>query len=170
MKASLVAQRLKRLPPMRETQVRSLSREDPLEKEMATDSSILAWRIPWTEELGRLQSTGSQKVRHDWVTSLFTAHFHWCCNPHVLVFFVFFCFFLWEALFTDPRIYLMSPNHNPNPITQAFRPLSVILHPLPLGYLYHQIYYLIDFPSLFCNPTNILFTDSLVMYLIERLL
>ena len=48
--ASLVAQRLKHLPPMRETRVRSLSREDLLEKEMATHSSILAWRIPWTEE------------------------------------------------------------------------------------------------------------------------
>ena len=68
--ASLVAQRLKRLPPMRETQVWSLGREDPLEKEMATHSSILAWRIPWTEEPGGLQSTGSQRVGHDWVTLL----------------------------------------------------------------------------------------------------
>ena len=59
---SLVAQRLKRLPPMRETWVRSLGQEDPLEKEMATHSSILAWRIPWTEEPGRLQSTGWQRV------------------------------------------------------------------------------------------------------------
>ena len=64
-RASLVAQRLKRLPPMRETWVRSLGREDPLEKEMATHSSILAWRIPWMEEPGRLQSTGSQRVGHD---------------------------------------------------------------------------------------------------------
>ena len=62
---SLVAQRLKRLPPMSETRVRSLGRKDPLEKEMATHSSILAWRIPWTEEPGRLQSTGSQRVEHD---------------------------------------------------------------------------------------------------------
>ena len=62
---SLVAQRLKRLPPMWETRVRALGREDPLEKEMATHSSILAWRIPWMEEPGRLQSTGSQRVRHD---------------------------------------------------------------------------------------------------------
>ena len=62
---SLVAQRLKRLPPMRETQVQSLGREDPLEKEMATHSSILAWRIPWIVEPGRLQSTGSQRVGHD---------------------------------------------------------------------------------------------------------
>ena len=58
--ASLVAQRLKHLPPMRETRVRSLGQEDPLEKEMATCSSILAWTVPWTEEPGGLQSTGSQ--------------------------------------------------------------------------------------------------------------
>ena len=61
----LVAQRLKRLPAMRETWVQSLSQEDPLEKKMATHSSILAWRIPWTEKPGGLQSTGSQRVRHD---------------------------------------------------------------------------------------------------------
>ena len=64
-RASLVAQRLKRLPPMRETWVRSLGQEDPLEKEMAIHSSILAWRIPWTEEPGGLQSTGSQRVGHN---------------------------------------------------------------------------------------------------------
>ena len=58
---SLVAQRLKRLRPMRETWVQSLGRQDPLEKEMATHSSILAWRIPWTEELGGLQSTGHKE-------------------------------------------------------------------------------------------------------------
>ena len=58
---------------MRETQVRSLGQEDPLEKEMATHSSILAWRIPWREEPGRLQSTGSQRVGQDWATSL---HLH----------------------------------------------------------------------------------------------
>ena len=63
--ASLVAQRLKHLPPMRETRVRPLGREDPLEKEMVTHSSILAWRIPWTEKPGRLQSTGSQRVGHN---------------------------------------------------------------------------------------------------------
>ena len=58
---SLVAQRVKRLPAMQETQVRSLGWEDPLEKEMATHSSTLAWRIPWREEPGRLQSTGVAK-------------------------------------------------------------------------------------------------------------
>ena len=63
--ASLVAQRLKRLPAMQEKWVRSLGHEDPLEKEMATHSSILAWRIPWTEGPGGLQSMGSQRVGHD---------------------------------------------------------------------------------------------------------
>ena len=67
---SLVAQRLKRLPGMRETGVQSLGREDTLEKEMATHSSTLAWRIPWKEEPGRLQSMGSQRVGQDWATSL----------------------------------------------------------------------------------------------------
>ena len=62
--ASLVAQRLKRLPPMRETQVQSLGGEDPLEKETVIQSSILAGIIPWTEKPGRLQSTGSQRVGH----------------------------------------------------------------------------------------------------------
>ena len=67
---ALMAQKLKHLPPMWETRVRSLGWEDPLEKEMVTHSSILAWRIPWTEKPGRLQSTGSQRVGHDWATSL----------------------------------------------------------------------------------------------------
>ena len=61
MRASLVAQMVKNLLAMQETQVRSLGLEDPREKEMATHSGILAWEIPWTEELGRLQSVGSQK-------------------------------------------------------------------------------------------------------------
>ena len=65
LRASLVAQKLKRLPAMRETWVQSLGGEDPLEKEMATHSSVLAWRIPWTEKPGGLQSTGSQRVGHD---------------------------------------------------------------------------------------------------------
>ena len=68
--ASPVAQGIKHLPAMRETQVQSLGQEDALAKEMATYSSTLAGRIPWTEEPGRLQSTGWQRVRHDRVTSL----------------------------------------------------------------------------------------------------
>ena len=67
---NLVAQRIKRLPAMQETWVRSLGWEDPLEKEMATHPSVLAWRIPWTEEPGGLQSMGLQRVGHDWATSL----------------------------------------------------------------------------------------------------
>ena len=61
LRASLVVQRLKRLPAMWETWVRSLGQKDPLEKEMAAHSSVLAWRIPWTEELGGLQSTGRKE-------------------------------------------------------------------------------------------------------------
>ena len=65
MVASLVAQMVKRLPKMQETWVQSLGWEDLLEKEMATHSSILAWKIPWMVEPGRLQSMGSQRVGHD---------------------------------------------------------------------------------------------------------
>ena len=60
-----MAQIVKNVPAMQETPVRSLGREDPLEKGTATHSSILAWRISWTEDAGGLQSIGSQKVRHD---------------------------------------------------------------------------------------------------------
>ena len=62
---TLVAQTVKNLPAVQETRVQSLDQEDSLEKEMATHSSILAWRITWTEEPGRLQSMGSQRVGHD---------------------------------------------------------------------------------------------------------
>ena len=74
---SLLAQRVKRLPRVGETKVRSLGQEDPLQKEMATHSSTLAWKIPWTVEHGRLQSTGSQRVGQDWATSL---HLHLTCD------------------------------------------------------------------------------------------
>ena len=69
----LVAQMVKCLPTVRETRVRSLSREDPLEKEKATHSSILAWKIPWTEKPGGLQSMGSQGVDR---TERLHFHFH----------------------------------------------------------------------------------------------
>ena len=64
--ASLVAQLVKNLPAMQETLVWFLGREDPLEKGMATQPSILAWRVLWTEEPGRLQYVGLQRVGHDW--------------------------------------------------------------------------------------------------------
>ena len=69
-RASQVAQMVKRLPTTRETLVRFLAREDPLEKEMAIHSSTLAWKIPWMEEPDRLQSMGSQTVGYEWATSL----------------------------------------------------------------------------------------------------
>ena len=69
-RASLMAQTVKRLPAMRKTWVPSLGQEDTLEKKMATHSSILAWKIPWTEEPGGLQSMGSQRMGHDRATSL----------------------------------------------------------------------------------------------------
>ena len=82
-RGSLVAQRLKPLPAMRETWVHSLGREDPLEKEMATHSSTLTWKSSWTEEPGRLQSTGSQKIE---TTERLHFHFH----MYISIFFYFF--------------------------------------------------------------------------------
>ena len=70
--ASLVAQTVKNLPAVQETQVWSLAQEDPLEKGMTTYFSILAWRIPWREEPGELQSIESQRVGHNWMTNTFT--------------------------------------------------------------------------------------------------
>ena len=60
---------------MQETWAQSLGQEDPLEKEVATHSSIIAWEIPWTEEPGGLQSTGSQRLEHNWLTNTLTLHF-----------------------------------------------------------------------------------------------
>ena len=74
--ASLVAQMVKHLVAMWKTRVWSLGQEDPLEKEMGTHSSTLAWRIPWMEEPGTLQSMGSQRVRYNWVTSFSLSHTH----------------------------------------------------------------------------------------------
>ena len=68
----LVAQMEKNLSAVQDPRVQTLSWEDPLERGMATHSSILAWRIPWTEEPGRLQSMGLQRVRNDWATNTFT--------------------------------------------------------------------------------------------------
>ena len=67
---------VKNPPAMQKTQVWSLGQEDPLEKGMDTYSSILAWKIPWTEEPGKLQSMESQRDRHNWVTNIFTFFFN----------------------------------------------------------------------------------------------
>ena len=69
---SLVAQTVKNLPAVQEAWLWSLGREDSLKKGMATHSSVLAWRIPWTEEAGRLESMGLQRIRHYWLTHIFT--------------------------------------------------------------------------------------------------
>jgi len=84
---------------------RSLGQEDPLEKEMAIHSSTIAWKIPWTEEPGRLQSMGSQRVRHDWATSLTYLHHNpgtnmFIASKKVLMFFHGFLFW-WEHLTRD---------------------------------------------------------------------
>ena len=75
-----MAQIVKSLPAVQETWVRSLGREDPLEKGMATHSSILMWRIPWTEEPDRLQPIGLQRFAHDWSTN--TLYFYFQNNSH----------------------------------------------------------------------------------------
>ena len=72
----MVAQKVKNLPVMQETWVQSLGQEDPLEKGLATHSSILAWRIPCTDDLGGLQSMGSQRVGQVWVTNTYTFHIY----------------------------------------------------------------------------------------------
>ena len=79
-RTSQVARTVKRLSTMRETRVRSLGQEDPLEKEMATHSSTIAWKFPWMEEPGRLQSIGSQRVGHDSVTKspIYIYRLLWC--------------------------------------------------------------------------------------------
>ena len=75
---------VKNLPAMQGTQVQSLSQEDPLEKRKATHSSILAWRSQWTEEPGELQSMGSQRLGHGWVTSTFTFTFRYADNTSLV--------------------------------------------------------------------------------------
>ena len=81
--ASLVAQTVKCLPTMQETQVWSLGQQVPLEREMATHSRILAWKIPWMEEPGRLQSMGSQRVGQNWATSLHFPSLRHCTMARV---------------------------------------------------------------------------------------
>ena len=96
--ASLVAQMVKNPPAVWDTWVQSLGLEDPLEEGMAMHSSILAWRIPWTEEPGRLQFMGSQRVRHNWVAKHSTAQ-------HRYSYYSFFC------LFTDNYSFLWLSKH-----------------------------------------------------------
>ena len=89
--ASLVAQMVNNLPAVQETQAQSLGQDDPREKEMAMHSRILAWRIPWTKEPGGLQSMGSQRVGHNWVTK----HSHRETNQILETVVDFFLFWSW---------------------------------------------------------------------------
>ena len=100
--APLVAQTVKNLPAMQETWVWSLGRKDPLEKGMATYSSVLAWRIPWTEESGSLQSIGSQRVELDWGTNTFVKwiillKWLYSFNDGVTVVFLFYRWKTWSS-------------------------------------------------------------------------
>ena len=99
-RTSLEAQMVKHLSTMRETRVQSLGWEDPLEKEMAIHSSTIAWKIPWTEEPGRLQSMGSQRVGHNWVTSLHFTSFMGLCVSFIALFFLVPLLFFIFSLFS----------------------------------------------------------------------
>ena len=81
--SSLVAQIVKNMPVMQETWIWSLGQEDPLKKGMATHSSILAWRVSWTEEPGRLQSVESQRIGHNWATNTSTILFSQQCFSYL---------------------------------------------------------------------------------------
>ena len=110
-KSPLVIQTVKHLPTMWETQVQSLGQEDPLEKEMATHSIILAWKIPWTEEPGRLQTMGSRRVRHDWATSLSLSLFRYKIN-------------IWES------IALLHTNNETEKVIKTTFPFTVTSKPI----------------------------------------
>ena len=112
---SLVAQTVKCLPTMWETRVQSLGWEDLLEKEMATQSSTLAWKIPWTEEPGRLQFMGSQRVRRDWATdfTFFLSFFLENCWCHYSFRSLVFLAVLDRLCFLDAPLIATSRGHSP---------------------------------------------------------
>ena len=118
---------VKRLPAMQETWVRSLCWEDLLEKEMATHSSILAWRILWMEEHGRLQSMGSQRVGHDWASSLSLSLFI-DYMPHKVIikhWLNFLCYILYPCnLFV---LYVVVYTYSPLPILPLLPPIPPLV-------------------------------------------
>ena len=139
MTTSLVAQMIKRLLAMRETRVRSLGGEDLLEKEMATHSSTLAWRIPWTEEPGRLQSTGSQRVGHDWATSLSLScmDMSWTIKSECWRIYAFKLWF-WRRLLRVPRTARRSNQLILKEINPEYS-LEGLMPKLKLQYLGHMV-------------------------------
>ena len=112
-----MAQRVKCLRAMQETWVRSLLREDPLQKEIATHSSTLAWRIPWTEEPGRLQSMGSQRVLNDWATllSLRTKSLPYVCCDTI------YCFLEYKNINYVDLVFLVKDKHERIACTGKYR-------------------------------------------------
>ena len=122
---------------MRETWVRSLGREDPLEKAMATHSSILAWKIPWMEEPGRLQSMGSQRVRHDWATSLF-----WGVTPDTS----FFCLKLISCLLSpsDEPLSKCHVNFEESTFNSMLAWAKTIIHPSVHNHLLPVIHHFLN--------------------------
>ena len=98
---------VKHLPTMQDTWLQSLDWEDLLEKEMATHSSILAWKIPWTEEPGRLESLGSQRVGHNWATSLSHSLGLWFSNTHFSTSFL-CCFVLFSVINGIVTLYILT--------------------------------------------------------------
>ena len=106
---------VKNLPAMQETPVQSLDWEDPLEEGMATHSIILAWKIPWTEEPGRLQFIGSQRVAHNWsdLSRLMNIYFILCYNPLLLLFCCPNCsvFGYWALIPVGSYVLLTCPHH-----------------------------------------------------------
>ena len=135
--ASKVAQMVKHLPTIRETWFRSLGQEDPLEKEMATLSSILAWKIPWTEEPGRLQSIGSQRVGHDWATSLsfftdFLVHLH--CDFWLFIVFEELTHFLHVVKFINIKFFTEFPYY-PLDACRVCRDIPCFISDVTCGFL-----------------------------------
>jgi len=127
---SLVAQTVKNLPAMQETQIWSLGQEDPLEKGIATHSSILAWRISWTEEPGRLQSTGSQRVGYDRATNTVTFSL-WCVVYKNIKSLCCMCVLVAQLCATNPIDYSL-PGFSLHGILQA-KILEWVAMPFPRG-------------------------------------
>ena len=113
--ASQVAQWLRIHLPMQEVRVQSLGGEDPLEEEMATSSSILAWKIPWTEEAGGLQSTGLQRVGHDWATE----HRFAIKQSTMTLGGLFICLFFWLILVAVCRLSLVAASRGCSSLPRA---------------------------------------------------
>jgi len=145
---SLVAQMIRNPSAMRETWVRSLGREDPLEEGMATHSSVLAWRIPWTEEPGGLQSMGLQRIRHDWVTKqqyvlrmlmrpIFQLIFPWMDLfrkkiRSISVLFIYLFILLYSIVLVLP--YINSIRHGCTCVLYPEPPSHLPPHTIPLGH------------------------------------